>query len=90
MLLQILKDVSKTSSWKPGCLATSITFKPSDIDAGTRGKGIMGSGPVQHDIVLEESSMAPLEEEGVIASILASLSMSQSGTLQTVKKELKR
>lgn len=56
-LLQILKDVSKTPCWKPGCLATSITSKPMDEDAGSRVRGIMGPAPVQHDIVIEEASL---------------------------------
>ncbi|WAR19833.1 STAR9-like protein [Mya arenaria] len=54
VVLQILKDVSKTTSWKPGCLATSITSRPGgEEEPMVRGKGIMGSLPVQHDVVEE-------------------------------------
>jgi len=80
-LLHILKDVSKTPSWKPGCLATSITSKPQDEDSGSRVKGIMGNVPVQHDVVMEEAS-----RHTGCSSIWNSL-FSNEGGMITVTKE---
>ncbi|XP_060591684.1 uncharacterized protein LOC132746518 [Ruditapes philippinarum] len=85
LVLQILKDVSKTSSWKPGCLATSIISPPLESEAGSRLKGTMGNLPVQHDIVIEETSPDTTQGYGIW-----SLISSENRSLQTIQKEHRR
>ncbi|XP_052767690.1 uncharacterized protein LOC128208246 isoform X2 [Mya arenaria] len=83
VVLQILKDVSKTTSWKPGCLATSITSRPGgEEEPMVRGKGIMGSLPVQHDVV--EETM-PAKQPSFWRSLFM-----EDGEIQTDKMEQKR
>ncbi|XP_045184569.2 uncharacterized protein LOC123542672 isoform X2 [Mercenaria mercenaria] len=85
LVLQILKDISKTSSWKPGCLATSITSRPMESEAGIRTKSTMGNLPVQHDIVIEETSPDTTHSYGIW-----SLISHENRSLQTVQKEHRR
>ena len=85
LVLQILKDVSKTSSWKPGCLATSITSPPMESETGSRLKGVMGNLPVQHDIVIEETSPDTTQSYGIW-----SLISNENKSLQTIQKEHRR
>jgi len=85
VILQILKDVSKTSSWKPGCLATSIISKPPDEELNmARSRGISGLLPVQHDIVIEET--LPTKKPG----FWTWLSSEEDGELHTEKMTLMR
>lgn len=87
LILQILKDVTKTSSWKPGCLAISITSsKPLEPELGTRGRGVMTPVPVNHDIVMEESSYAHKGSGGFFQFLVPTKNCS----VLTVTKEYKR
>lgn len=85
LILHILKDVSKTPHWKPGCLATSIISRPAEIDVDSKLKGVMGDLPVQHDIVMEESSPNFGRRKGLWKKLSG-----QVASLQTIKKELTR
>lgn len=87
LILQILKDVTKTSSWKPGCLAISITSsKPQEPEMGTRNRGIVLTPvPVNHDIVMEESSYGEKDSGGFLHFL-----MSKHSSVLTMTKEYKR
>ena len=85
-VLQILKDVTKTSSWKPGCLAISITSsKPQEPETGTRNRGVLAPVPVNHDVVMEESSYGMNNVGGFLHFL-----MSKNSAVLTMTKEYKR
>ena len=90
LVLQILKDVTKTSSWKPGCLAISITScKPLEPELGARGRGVMTQVvpvPVNHDIVMEESSYAHRNSGGYFQFLVPT----KNSSVLTITKEYKR
>ena len=77
--------MTKTSSWKPGCLAISITSKSQEPEIGTR-RILLGGVPVSHDIVMEESSYAEFKDSGGFLQFL----MSKNGAVFTMTKEYKR
>ncbi|KAL3873500.1 hypothetical protein ACJMK2_036609 [Sinanodonta woodiana] len=91
VLLQILKDVSRNASWKPGVVATSITSKPTDHElTGSRPRGIVGGTPVQHDIISEEVIIAAQWNWAVELCRFLGLSSNTTDSMPTVTKEYKR
>ncbi|KAK3597880.1 hypothetical protein CHS0354_029460 [Potamilus streckersoni] len=91
VILQILKDVSRNASWKPGVVATSITSKPTEYDlAGSRPRGTVGGTPVQHDIISEEIIIADQCNWATELCRFLGLSSYATDSMPTVTKEYKR